>query len=303
MSHDFHPTVLREYDIRGVIGETLGADDARAIGRGFGTLLRRAGGKRVAVGYDGRVSSPMLEHALIEGLTSSGCDLRCIGLGPTPMLYFAEASAEEVDGGIQITGSHNPANYNGFKMVFQGRPFFGEDIQTIGRLAAAGEWEDGTGSVEKVDVLDRYVDALLAGLAGIDDAEVGKLRIGWDAGNGAAGPVLDALVSRLPGEHFTLFTEVDGTFPNHHPDPTVPENLVELRRRVAEKNLDVGIAFDGDGDRIGAIDGQGRVIWGDQLLMIYAEDLLARRPGSTIIADVKASRALFDRVGELGGTP
>lgn len=303
MSHDFHPTVLREYDIRGVIGETLGADDARAIGRGFGTLLRRAGGKRVAVGYDGRVSSPMLEHALIEGLTSSGCDVRCIGLGPTPMLYFAEASAEEVDGGIQITGSHNPANYNGFKMVFQGRPFFGEDIQTIGRLAAAGEWEDGTGSVEKVDVLDRYVDALLAGLAGIDDAEVGKLRIGWDAGNGAAGPVLDALVSRLPGEHFTLFTEVDGTFPNHHPDPTVPENLEDLRRLVAEKNLDFGIAFDGDGDRIGAIDGQGRVIWGDQLLMIYAEDLLARRPGSTIIADVKASRALFDRVGELGGTP
>ncbi len=303
MSHDFHPTVLREYDIRGVIGETLGADDARAIGRGFGTLLRRAGGKRVAVGYDGRVSSPMLEHALIEGLTSSGCDVRCIGLGPTPMLYFAEASAEEVDGGIQITGSHNPANYNGFKMVFQGRPFFGEDIQTIGRLATAGEWEDGTGSVEKVDVLDRYVDALLAGLAGIDDAEVGKLRIGWDAGNGAAGPVLDALVSRLPGEHFTLFTEVDGTFPNHHPDPTVPENLEDLRRLVAEKNLDFGIAFDGDGDRIGAIDGQGRVIWGDQLLMIYAEDLLARRPGSTIIADVKASRALFDRVGELGGTP
>lgn len=303
MSHDFHPTVLREYDIRGVIGETLGADDARAIGRGFGTLLRRAGGKRVAVGYDGRVSSPMLEHALIEGLTSSGCDVRCIGLGPTPMLYFAEASAEEVDGGIQITGSHNPANYNGFKMVFQGRPFFGEDIQTIGRLATAGEWEDGTGSVEKVDVLDRYVDALLAGLAGIDDAEVGKLRIGWDAGNGAAGPVLDALVARLPGEHFTLFTEVDGTFPNHHPDPTVPENLEDLRRLVAEKNLDFGIAFDGDGDRIGAIDGQGRVIWGDQLLMIYAEDLLARRPGSTIIADVKASRALFDRVGELGGTP
>ncbi|HLV06660.1 MAG TPA: phosphomannomutase/phosphoglucomutase [Croceibacterium sp.] len=303
MSHDFHPTVLREYDIRGVIGETLGADDARAIGRGFGTLLRRAGGKRVAVGYDGRVSSPMLEHALIEGLTSSGCDVRCIGLGPTPMLYFAEASAEEVDGGIQITGSHNPANYNGFKMVFQGRPFFGEDIQTIGRLAAVGEWEDGTGSVEKVDVLDRYVDALLGALAGIDDAEVGKLRIGWDAGNGAAGPVLDALVARLPGEHFTLFTEVDGTFPNHHPDPTVPENLEDLRRLVAEKNLDFGIAFDGDGDRIGAIDGQGRVIWGDQLLMIYAEDLLARRPGSTIIADVKASRALFDRVGELGGTP
>ncbi len=302
MSHDFHPTVLREYDIRGVIGETLGADDARAIGRGFATLLRQAGGKLVAVGYDGRVSSPMLEHALIEGLTSSGCDVRRIGLGPTPMLYYAEASAEEVDGGIQITGSHNPANYNGFKMVFQGRPFFGEDIQAIGRLAAEGDWNDGTGTVEQLDVLDNYVDALLGGLADLDPAGTGKLRIGWDAGNGAAGPVLDALVERLPGEHFTLYTEVDGTFPNHHPDPTVPENLEDLRRLVAEKELDFGIAFDGDGDRIGAIDGQGRVIWGDQLLMIYAEDLLGRRPGSTIIADVKASRALFERVEELGGT-
>ena len=303
MSHRFHPTVLREYDIRGVIGETLGPDDARAIGRGFGTLLRRAGGKLVAVGYDGRVSSPMLERALIEGLTASGCDVRRIGLGPTPMLYFAEASAEEVDGGIQITGSHNPANYNGFKMVFQGRPFFGAQIQEIGRLAAAGDWDDGTGEVETTEVLDAYVDALVTGLDGIDRDRLGALRIGWDAGNGAAGPALEKLVAKLPGEHHTLFTEVDGNFPNHHPDPTVPENLEDLQRLVAEKNLDFGVAFDGDGDRVGAIDGQGRVIWGDQLLMIYAEDLLQREPGATIIADVKASRALFDRVAELGGKP
>ena len=303
MSHRFHPTVLREYDIRGVIGETLGPDDARAIGRGFGTLLRRAGGKLVAVGYDGRVSSPMLERALIEGLTASGCDVRRIGLGPTPMLYFAEASAEEVDGGIQIPGSHNPANYNGFKMVFQGRPFFGAQIQEIGRLAAAGDWDDGTGEVETTEVLDAYVDALVTGLDGIDRDRLGALRIGWDAGNGAAGPALEKLVAKLPGEHHTLFTEVDGNFPNHHPDPTVPENLEDLQRLVAEKNLDFGVAFDGDGDRVGAIDGQGRVIWGDQLLMIYAEDLLQREPGATIIADVKASRALFDRVAELGGKP
>ena len=303
MSHRFHPTVLREYDIRGVIGETLGPDDARAIGRGFGTLLRRAGGKLVAVGYDGRVSSPMLERALIEGLTASGCDVRRIGLGPTPMLYFAEASAEEVDGGIQITGSHNPANYNGFKMVFQGRPFFGAQIQEIGRLAAAGDWDDGTGEVETTEVLDAYVDALVTGLDGIGRDRLGALRIGWDAGNGAAGPALEKLVAKLPGEHHTLFTEVDGNFPNHHPDPTVPENLEDLQRLVAEKNLDFGVAFDGDGDRVGAIDGQGRVIWGDQLLMIYAEDLLQREPAATIIADVKASRALFDRVAELGGKP
>jgi len=303
MAHRFHPTVLREYDIRGVIGETLGPDDARAIGRGFATLLRRAGGKLVAVGYDGRVSSPMLEHALIEGLTASGCDVRRVGMGPTPMLYYAEASADEVDGGIQITGSHNPANYNGFKLVFQGRPFFGEDIQQIGRLAAEGDWDDGTGSVETQEVLDAYIERLVSALDGIYPYLLDSLRVGWDAGNGAAGPALEALVARLPGEHFTLYTEVDGNFPNHHPDPTVPENLEDLRRLVADKQLDFGIAFDGDGDRIGAVDGSGRIIWGDQLLMIYAEDLLQRLPGSTIIADVKASRALFDRVAELGGKP
>jgi phosphomannomutase len=303
MSYRFDPTVLREYDIRGIIGETLGPDDARAIGRGFATLLRRAGGKKVAVGYDGRVSSPMLEHALIEGLTASGCDVVRIGLGPTPMLYYAEASAEELDGGIQITGSHNPANYNGFKMVFEGRPFFGDDIQTIGQLAAAGDWLDGTGTIETREILQEYVDRLLVGLDGIPADRLAGLRVGWDAGNGAAGPALEALVAKLPGQHFTLFTEVDGNFPNHHPDPTVPANLEDLRRLVAERDLDFGIAFDGDGDRIGAIDGEGRIIWGDQLLMIYAEDLLRKSPGATIIADVKASRALFDRVAELGGKP
>ena len=303
MTHTFHSTVLREYDIRGIIGETLGPDDARAIGRGFGTLLRRAGGKLVAVGYDGRVSSPMLEHALTEGLTASGCDVRRVGMGPTPMLYYAEASAEEVDGGIQITGSHNPANYNGFKMVFQGRPFFGEDITTIGRLAAEGAWADGTGEVSSHEILDDYIERMLAALDGIAPDRLDTLRVGWDAGNGAAGPALEALVARLPGEHYTLFTEVDGEFPNHHPDPTVPENLEDLQRLVAEKNLDFGVAFDGDGDRIGAIDGEGRIIWGDQLLMIYAEDLLRVSPGSTVIADVKASKALFERVAELGGKP
>ncbi|WP_230292496.1 phosphoglucomutase/phosphomannomutase PgmG [Croceicoccus sp. Ery5] len=306
MSHQFHPTVLREYDIRGIIGETLGPDDARAIGRGFATLLKRAGGSRVAVGYDGRVSSPTLEHALVEGLNASGCDVVRIGMGPTPMLYYAEASAEDVDGGIQITGSHNPANYNGFKMVFQGRPFFGADILKIGEMAAAGDWIDGGGSHETRDVVDAYIDALMKpfdGLPAAEMANLSKLRIGWDAGNGAAGPCLEKLVARMPGEHFTLFTEVDGTFPNHHPDPTEEKNLVDLKALVAEKGLDFGVAFDGDGDRIGAIDGTGRVIWGDQLLMIYAEDLLKHLPGSTIIADVKASRALYDSVAAHGGQP
>ena len=303
MSYSFDPTVLREYDIRGIIGETLGPDDARAIGRGFATLLKRAGGSKVAVGYDGRVSSPMLERALVEGLNASGCDVVCVGMGPTPMLYYAEASAEDVDGGIQITGSHNPANYNGFKMVFQGRPFFGEDIQTIGRMAEAGDWLDGTGSVEQRTVQDAYIDRMLTAFDGLDHSVLAGLKVGWDNGNGAAGPALEQLTAKLPGEHHLLFTEVDGNFPNHHPDPTVEANLADLRALVAEKNLDFGVAFDGDGDRIGAIDGEGRVIWGDQLLMIYAEDLLGRIPNATIIADVKASRALFDHVAQHGGKP
>ena len=316
MAHQFDPTVLREYDIRGIIGQTLGADDARAIGRSFGTLLRRAMGADqlvpevppvVAVGYDGRISSPMLEHALIEGLNSSGCDAVRIGMSATPMLYYTEASREDIQGGIQITGSHNPPNYNGFKMVFQGRPFFGADIQKLGQLAASGDWLDGTGGVVSLDVLGEYVERMLEGLIDIPLDALSGLRVGWDAGNGSAGPALEALAARLPGEHHLLFTEVDGHFPNHHPDPTVEANLADLQALVAEKNLDFGVAFDGDGDRIGAIDGTGRVIWGDQLLMIYAEDVLKtpsdKYQGATIIADVKASRALFDRVAELGGKP
>ena len=303
MKHAFHPTILREYDIRGIIGQTLSADDARAIGRSFATMLRRAGGQTVAVGYDGRVSSPVLEHALVEGLTASGCDVVRIGMGPTPMLYFAEASGDEVDGGIEITGSHNPANYNGFKMVFQGRPFFGQDIQQLGQVAAEGDWLGGAGMARTRDVQEDYVTRLLGALDGIDAEALADLRIGWDAGTGAAGPVLEMLAARLPGEHHLLYTEVDGHFPNHHPDPTVEANLVDLKALVADKKLDFGVAFDGDGDRIGAIDGEGRVIWGDQLLMIYAEDLLAAMPGATIIADVKASRALFDHVAAHGGQP
>ena len=303
MTYQFDPTVLREYDIRGIIGETLGPDDARAIGRGFATLLRRAGGRKVAVGYDGRVSSPILEQALIEGLNASGVDVVQVGMGPTPMLYYAEASMEDVQGGIQITGSHNPANYNGFKLVFQGRPFFGADIRQLGTMAASGDWSDGTGSSESRDILDEYVTRLLEGLDGLDQAALGRLKIGWDTGNGAAGPAVERLTARLPGEHHLLFTEVDGNFPHHHPDPTEEKNLADLKALVAAKQLDFGLAFDGDGDRIGAVDGLGRVIWGDQLLMIYAEDLLRQVPGATIIADVKASKALFDQVSRLGGQP
>jgi phosphomannomutase len=296
MSHRLHPTCLREYDIRGIYGETLAEADAMAVGRTIGTLVRRDGGSTVAVGRDGRQSSPGLETALIEGLTASGIDVVRIGLGPTPMLYYAEAELP-VDGGIMITGSHNPGNYNGFKMVLKHGAFFGERIQELGRTALAGDWEQGSGSVRDEDVMERYVDRLLQGFDGM------PFRIGWDCGNGAAGPVVERLVKRLPGEHHTLFTEVDGRFPNHHPDPTVESNLEDLKRLVLEKGLDFGVAFDGDADRLGAVDGRGRVVWGDQLLSILAEPVLREVPGATIIADVKASQALFDRVAELGGQP
>jgi phosphomannomutase len=296
MSHRFNPTSLREYDIRGVVGETLDGDDAEAVGRTFGTVVRRAGGRRVAVGRDGRDSSPEFEARLVAGLTKSGCDPVRIGLGPTAMLYYAEAELG-VDAGVQITGSHNPADYNGFKMVLGHGAFFGERIQALGRMAAAGDWEEGSGSVSDEAVVDRYVDRLLR------DFDAKPFRIGWDAGNGAGGPIVERIVRRLPGEHFTLYTDVDGRFPNHHPDPTVEANLEDLKRLVLDKDLDFGVAFDGDADRIGAVDGEGRVVWGDQLLAILAEPVLEALPGSTIIADVKASQILFDRVAELGGKP
>jgi phosphomannomutase len=294
MTHSFHPTLLREYDMRGIVGETLGEKDAYAVGRTFGTLVGRAGGSAVTVGRDGRLSSPILETALVRGLTDSGVDVLRIGLGPTPMLYHAEAE-RDVMGGIQITGSHNPRDHNGFKLVFQHRPFFGEDIQKLGAMAAAGDWTEGAGRVETVDLLDAYVARLMQGFDGR------AFRIGWDTGNGAAGPAVEKLTQLLPGEHHLLFTEVDGNFPHHHPDPTEDRNLADLRALVRDNKLDFGVAFDGDGDRIGVVDGEGRAIGGDQLLSIFAEDVLKDRPGATIIADVKASQALFDRIEALGG--
>ncbi|WP_419807647.1 phosphoglucomutase/phosphomannomutase PgmG [Sphingomonas sp.] len=296
MTHRFDPVVLREYDVRGVVGRSLGPADARALGRSFATRVRRAGGTRVVVGYDGRLSSPALEAALVEGLTAGGVDVVRTGLGPTPQLYYAEAELE-VDAGVQVTGSHNPTDYNGFKMVLGHAAFFGEDIQDLARLAAAGDWTEGSGTVTTADVAEDYVQRL------VRDVEGAGYRIGWDPGNGAAGPAIERLVQLLPGEHHVINAEVDGTFPNHHPDPTVEANLDQLKRLVSERRLDFGVAFDGDGDRLGAIDGDGRVIWGDQLLALLAAPVLARHPGATIIGDVKSSAMLFDRIAELGGRP
>jgi phosphomannomutase len=225
-----------------------------------------------------------------------GLEVVRIGVGPSPMLYYA-AEVLDVSGGIQVTGSHNPPEYNGFKMLLTGRSIFGEEIQELGRRSAAGAWTEGSGSARSEDVLDSYVERLLRDFRG------GAFRIAWDPGNGAAGPAVKKLVERLPGEHFTIHAEIDGTFPNHHPDPTVEANLADLKALVAENTCDMGFAFDGDADRIGAIDSKGRVIWGDQIMMLLAAPVLQELPGATIIADVKASQTLFDRIGDLGGNP
>jgi phosphomannomutase len=296
--HEFAPSILREYDIRGVVGKTLFEADAEAIGRGFGNLVAKNGGKIVCVGYDGRLSSPEMEAALVKGLLEAGLEVRRIGRGPTPMLYYAAYMAK-ADGGLMVTGSHNPPDHNGFKMVFAGKPFFGAQIQDLGRLVAAGEMSlPGGGHVVDYPVFDDYVSRLVQDYDGTK-----PLKVVWDAGNGATGEVMTALTKRLPGTHILLNAEIDGLFPAHHPDPTEPENLHQLIESVTAQKADLGIAFDGDGDRIGVVDGKGRILWGDQMMMLLAEDVLAYRPGAPIIADVKASQALFDRIAELGGQP
>ncbi len=297
--HNFDPTVLREYDIRGIVGQTLHEADAFAIGRCFGTVVSRNGGATVAVGYDGRLSSPSLEAALVAGLRASGMDVLRIGLGPTPMLYYA-ATVRKTGGAVMLTGSHNPPNYNGFKMMLEGKPFFGTQIQDIGRMAAAGDVvPEAQGGVSTIDISEEYINRVAQDWDGGDRA----LNIVWDNGNGAAGAVLERLVKKLPGHHTVLYPEIDGTFPNHHPDPTVLKNVEALIHEVQARGADLGIAFDGDADRIGVVDDSGTMMFGDQLLVVLARDVLKTHPGATIIADVKASQVLFDEVGLAGGKP
>jgi phosphomannomutase len=297
--HRFDPTTLREYDIRGIVGKTLHDVDAFAIGRVFGSIVAAGGGSTVAVGYDGRLSSPELEPQLVAGLMASGMKVLRIGRGPTPMLYFA-ATTLPTDGAIMVTGSHNPPDYNGFKMMLGRKPFFGLQIQVIGEKAAIGDVvPEAAGSETSIDVSANYVARLLK------DWDGGKqnLNVVWDNGNGAAGDILRLLVTKLPGKHTVLNGDVDGTFPAHHPDPTVAKNLKQLIDEVRVRGADIGIAFDGDADRIGAVDNKGNILAGDQLLVIMARDVLSAHPGATIIADVKASQVLFDEVAASGGVP
>ncbi len=299
--HHFNPTILREYDIRGIVDQDLNSTDAYALGRSFGTFVKRRAGHHVCVGFDGRLTSPELSGQLIKGLVECGLRVENIGLGPSPMLYFAVKS-RGADAGVMVTGSHNPSNYNGFKMLLQKESVYGALIQELGTIAVSGDFENGDGSVETIDIQDDFVDRLLLDL----DAppKNGKhLKIAWDNGNGAAGEILRRLTEKLPGEHILLFDDIDGTFPNHHPDPTVDKNLVDLQAAVAEHNCDLGIAFDGDGDRIGVVDENGGVIRCDLLMGLYAADVLAAYPGAHIIGDVKCSSVMFDEIARLGGKP
>ncbi len=295
--HKFNASILREYDIRGIVGATLDARDAFALGQAFGTAVTSEGGQAVALGQDGRLSSPELARALAEGLAGTGVEVVRVGVGPTPMLYFANKHLG-TDGAIMVTGSHNPPDHNGFKMVLGGRAIYGADIKRLGEIAQAGRFAEGRGAVRDAPVLDAYIERLLA------DFEPGRrLKVAWDAGNGSAGEAMARLARRLPGEHILLNETIDGRFPSHHPDPTVPENLEQLKAAILEHGCDLGIAFDGDGDRIGVLDGKGRILWGDQFLVFLAQDVLRDRPGATIIADVKASQVLFDEVARMGGRP
>jgi phosphomannomutase len=297
--HDFDPTSLREYDIRGIVDRTLSTADAFAIGRCFGTVVARGGGTTTAIGFDGRLSSPSLSEALSNGLRASGIEVLNIGRGPTPMLYYT-ATAMNTGGAVMVTGSHNPPDYNGFKMMLGRKPFFGTQIQDIGRMARDGDVVAETKAPARgVDIAGEYVKRLLVDWDGGDR----RLKVVWDNGNGSAGDVLAELVKGLPGEHIVLNGTIDGTFPAHHPDPTVPKNLEQLIAKVAETHADIGIAFDGDADRIGLVDDTGMIMFGDQLMVMLARDVLHAHPGATIIADVKASQVLFDEIARAGGKP
>lgn len=298
-THTFNPTSLREYDIRGIVGKSLTPEDVFAIGRTFGSVVIRHGGKTVVTGYDGRLSSPDLEDALVEGLVACGLNVVRVRCGPTPMLYFASVSLQ-ADGAVMVTGSHNPADYNGFKMMFAGKPFFGPQIQELGVLAETGHVvPSARGTIRGLDLRTDYVHRLLKDWDGGEK----PLKVVWDNGNSAAGDVLQKLVAGLPGEHIVLNGAIDGHFPAHHPDPTVAKNLEQLIAEVRNQKADVGLAFDGDADRVGVVDDQGEILWGDQILILLARDVLKTHPGATIIADVKASQVLFEEVRKAGGKP
>lgn len=292
-----NPAIFREYDIRGVADTELLSADVAGLGRALGTLLRRKAGRRINLGRDCRLSSPRLHEALLEGLLASGCEVTDIGVVPTPVLYYSAVHLE-ADGAVMITGSHNLSEFNGFKTVRGSGTIHGEEIQEVRRLIEARDFMSGHGSHRMVDVISPY----LGEIAGQFKFER-RIKVVADAGNGTAGPLMHQLFKRLNCEVTELFFDMDGRFPNHHPDPTVPANLKQLQEAVRSQKADLGIAFDGDADRLGAVDENGGVIYGDMLMLIYGREILTRKPGATFIGEVKCSQVLYDELRRLGGNP
>jgi len=289
-------TLFREYDIRGVYGKELTEDMAEAIGKSFGTLIRRDGRKKIALGYDIRLSSPSLRSALLSGLLSTGLDVVDIGKCPTPVLYYSLFQLE-VEGGVMITASHNPAEFNGFKLCRGRDSLFGNEIQEVRTLIERGDYEKGKGTLVILEgFMSSYVNYFVAQFG----ASLSK-KIVIDCGNAAASLIAPEIFEKLGCEVIPLYCEPDGRFPNHHPDPTVPENLADMIAEVRRVGADAGIAFDGDGDRLGVVEENGEIIWGDRLTLMFAAEILKEKPGSTVISEVKASQVLYDEVTRLGG--
>jgi phosphomannomutase/phosphoglucomutase len=291
------PTIFREYDIRGIAEVELRSPDVADLGRAIGTYLNRHAGRKINLGRDCRLSSTRLRDALIQGLTASGCEVTDIGVVPTPLLYYSVFRLK-AEGAVMITGSHNPSEYNGFKVMSGLSTIHGHQIQEVREIYEDRDFSSGAGSVQEADVASPYVEEL--------PTRVNlsrRVKVVFDAGNGTAGPVMRRILPKLNVDAVELFFDMDGNFPHHHPDPTVEKNLVHLVEAVAAHNAEFGVAFDGDADRIGAVDEKGNVVWGDQLMLIYAREILTRKPGSTFIGEVKCSQVLYDEIKRLGGNP
>lgn len=292
-----NPLIFREYDVRAQVGLDLDVDGVSRLGQALGVYFRRQEKRRIVVGRDCRESSPEWRRRLVEALAGSGCEVVDVGVCPTPLLYFAVRRLE-AEGGVMVTASHNPPQFNGLKICSGYHTIFGEEIQELYRLALHGERVVGSGRVEERDIAPAYQNFLAENLC-----IRRPVRLGMDGGHGAAGPVALSLFRRLGCEVWPLYCEMDGRFPAHEPDPAVAANLADLQELVRDKGLELGVAFDGDGDRLGVVGPAGEIIWGDQLLILFARDILRRHPGATVIGEVKCSQRMYDDVARHGGRP
>ena len=295
---DINPKIFREYDIRGIVDKDLSLEFVEYMGRGIGTFFREHGKRQVALGRDARLSSPAYAEAIARGLLSTGCSVVDIGLVPTPLLYFA-VFYKKNEAAVMVTGSHNPPEYNGFKMMVGEETLYGETIQQVYRILKGGKLvTDKPGIRSSYDIIPEYESYV------VKDVRVGrKLKVVLDAGNGAAGFVAAPIFRKLGCEVIELYCEPDGAFPNHHPDPTLPEAMQDLVKKVRETGADFGVGYDGDGDRIGVVDEQGRLLWGDMLMIVFSRDILPANPGAAVISEVKASKLLYEEIKRLGGRP